>query len=69
MGKLWKTDEVADLLSVHPNTVRRWINEKRIGSIKLTRRNFRIPQDELDRFLANRITKGDDTDIVKQVSE
>lgn len=60
MGKLYKVDEIADMLTVSPNTVYRWINAKRIGSIKLSKRSYRITQEALDRFLANRIVEGED---------
>jgi excisionase family DNA binding protein len=56
MGKLLTVNEVAEELTVSRNTVYRWIEQKRIGAIKLSERSYRIPQDALDRFLATRIS-------------
>lgn len=55
MGASYRVDEIGKILNVSPNTVRRWIHQKRIGSIKLSERSYRITQEQLDRFLSSRI--------------
>ncbi len=46
--------EVAKMLKVHEGTVRRWISEKKIKSIKFAETGFiRISQESLDEFLCN----------------
>lgn len=46
--------EVAKMLKVHEGTVRRWISEKKIKSIKFAETGFiRISQESLDEFLNN----------------
>lgn len=52
--------QVAKRLSVHEETVRRWIAAGRLRAIKLGSRaaGWRIRQGELDRFLQERETDG-----------
>lgn len=69
MGKLYKVEEIATLLTVSPNTVYRWIEKKRIGTMKLSERSYRIPQEALDKFLASRIIEEEDASTTKQVVE
>ena len=66
MGKLYKVEEIAALLTVSPNTVYRWISNKRIGTMKLSERSYRIPQEALDKFLASRIIEEEDASATKQ---
>jgi excisionase family DNA binding protein len=45
--------EVARLLHVHPNTLRRWSNDGRIRAYRINRRgDRRFKREEVDRFLA-----------------
>jgi excisionase family DNA binding protein len=45
--------EVAQLLHVHPNTLRRWSNNGRIKAYRITPRgDRRYKREEIDRFLA-----------------
>jgi len=45
--------EVAQLLHVHPNTLRRWSNNGRIRAYRITPRgDRRYKREEIDRFLA-----------------
>ncbi len=49
------TQEAADYLQVHVNTVRRWAREGAIPAAKLGNRGgFRFRHDDLDRFLESR---------------
>jgi len=54
VSEVWLTvAEVADRLKVHPNTVRRWIKEKRLMAKMIggTKTGWRISQREVDRFM------------------
>ncbi len=45
--------EVARLLHIHPNTLRRWSNEGKIRAYRITRRgDRRFKREEVVRFLA-----------------
>jgi excisionase family DNA binding protein len=45
--------QVAELLNVHPNTLRRWIKDGRIPSYRISSRgDRRFKQEEIARFLA-----------------
>jgi excisionase family DNA binding protein len=44
------TDQMAELVSVRPKTIRVWIDRGLINAVKLNRR-WRIPAGELDRLL------------------
>lgn len=50
-SKVYTTTEIALILSVTPNTVRRWIKEKRLSAVKLFNRQLRIEESELKRFI------------------
>jgi excisionase family DNA binding protein len=50
-SKVYTTTEIASILSVTPNTVRRWIKEKRLSAVKLFNRQLRIEESELKRFI------------------
>lgn len=45
------TQELADILSVRPKTVRAWIDRGELRAVKL-HRQWRIPASEVDRILA-----------------
>ena len=59
MEKLYTIQEVADLLQVHQMTVRNWINDGKIKSLRISERNIRISKAELDRFVNDRGVKKD----------
>ena len=49
------TDEAAQILRMHPETVRRWAREGLIPAAKLGNRGgFRFRREDLDRFLEQR---------------
>lgn len=47
--------QVAETLSVHPNTVRRWLNERRLKGVRLggTKSGWRITESDLGEFMQN----------------
>lgn len=53
---LLNTQEVARILGVHVQTVRRYIRSKQLPAIKLTPRLYKIRQRDLERFLSARQT-------------
>ena len=53
MSNLLTVNEVADLLHVHPNTLRRWSNKGIIKTYRINRRgDRRFKREEIARFLA-----------------
>ena len=53
MSKLLTVREVADLLHVHPNTLRLWSNKGMIRAYRINRRgDRRFKREEITRFLA-----------------
>ncbi len=53
--------QVAELLQVHPRTVRRWIASHKLDAVALPgygdKPAYRIPQSALDRFISERSSK------------
>ena len=50
-------EQVADELSVHVETIRKWIREKQLNAVYLGRRGgYRIRRSSLDDFLRKRET-------------
>jgi len=53
---LLDTQEVARILGVHVQTVRRYIRSKQLPAIRLTPRLYKVRQRDLERFLLTRQT-------------
>lgn len=53
---LLDTEEVARILGVHVQTVRRYIRSKQLPAIRLAPRLYKIRQHDLERFLNERGT-------------
>lgn len=53
---LLDTEEVARILGVHVQTVRRYIRAKQLIAIQLTPRLYKVRQRDLERFIASRST-------------
>ena len=52
---LYTVEEIAKLLSVHPETIRKWIKSGEMRAIKLGGpAGYRISQSALDQFLRER---------------
>jgi hypothetical protein len=49
--KLLRVCVVAALLDVKPSCVRRWILDRKISTVKLSKRAIRIPSSELERLI------------------
>lgn len=62
-GMFYTTAEVAELLKVDPDTVRRWIHDRRLKAINVacgrgTRKRFRVSQQAINDFATGCETKG-----------
>lgn len=55
--KFYTTEEVAEILKVTPETIRRYVRTGELRSIKLGGRIIRIGNIDLENFLANLKTK------------
>jgi len=47
----YTTEEVADLLKVNKESVRRWVRDNKLKAVKLSGKFIRISQDDLDEFV------------------
>lgn len=54
--ELLTIEQVAERLQVHPDTVRRYVREKKLSAIQLSKTNLRVRKSEFDRFLKERET-------------
>ena len=55
--ELLNVEQVADELSVHVETIRKWIREKQLNAVSLGRRGgYRIRRSALEDFLRRRET-------------
>ena len=55
-NKLLGLGEVADLLRLSKQTVRRWIRTGKLPAVKLGYNTFRIERDQIDRLIVQRRT-------------
>lgn len=53
LPRIYTVDEIAEMLHVHPQTVRTWIRTKQLGSHKVGRYD-RISDEQVARFLEAR---------------
>lgn len=51
--------EIAQILKVHPATVRRWIQERRLKAIRPGTRNYRVARTDFEAFLKERRIEAD----------
>ncbi len=60
MSDMLTVREVAQLLHIHPNTLRRWTNNGRIKAYRITPRgDRRFKREEIAHFLAELNAQGD----------
>jgi len=48
---LLTVSQAADQLGIKPSTIRAWILQRRIGSVKIGRRSVRIPATEISNLI------------------
>ena len=54
---LYTVEEIANLLGVHPETIRKWIKNRKLHAINLRgSAGYRISQSAFDQFLRERET-------------
>lgn len=60
--RLFKVGEVAEILRVNPETIRRWCRSRKLEAIKPwgDKTGYRIPQHSFDKFMA--IDQGESSD-------
>jgi excisionase family DNA binding protein len=58
--ELLTIDQVADELQLHPDTVRRYIRERKLVAVRLSATNVRVRRSDLDKFIQERLTDKDD---------
>jgi len=58
-------DEIARQLRVHPDTVRGWIRKKQLPAVRLGT-VYRVKRSDLEKFLMERHTVGDDDQYSKE---
>jgi excisionase family DNA binding protein len=54
-------EQVADKLQLHPDTIRRYIRERKLRAVRISATTIRVRQSEVDRFLKERETDGGDS--------
>jgi excisionase family DNA binding protein len=54
--ELLSIERVAKILDVHPDTVRRYVRQKKLKAVRLSATNLRIRRSELERFIKERET-------------
>ena len=59
LDRIYTIPEVAGLLGVHKDTVQTWIEEGKLGSVKIGYRTVRILQSDVDEFIRSRHVKPD----------
>ena len=57
LRQLLTPEKIAEKLNVSIFTVYRWIKAGKLKTIKLTKRNFRIEEKDLNRFIKKHKTK------------
>ena len=57
--QIYTIPQVAGLLGVHKDTVQTWIEEGKLGSVKIGYRTVRILQSDIDEFIRSRHIKPD----------
>jgi excisionase family DNA binding protein len=57
--ELLTIEQVARELQLHPDTIRRYVRERKLKAVRLSATNLRIRRSELNRFLRERETDGD----------
>jgi excisionase family DNA binding protein len=54
--ELLSVEQVARVLGVSPDTVRRYVRQKKLKGVRLSKTNLRIRRSEVERFIKERET-------------
>lgn len=57
--RFYTPQELAEMLGVHLQTVRKWYRSGKLGHYKLGHRDVRISQEQLDNFMKAREKQGE----------
>ena len=57
--ELLTIEQVANELKLHPDTIRRYVREKKLKAVRLASTALRIRRSELNRYLKERETDSD----------
>ena len=52
-------EQVAERLQMHPDTIRRYIRQKKLRAVRISPTNVRIRRSDLDKFIEERLTDKD----------
>ena len=52
-------EQVAERLQMHPDTIRRYIRQKKLRAVRISPTNIRIRRSDLDKFIEERLTDKD----------
>ena len=59
--ELLTVEQAADILQLHPDTVRRYVRERKLRAVRISPTNVRIRRSDLEKFIEERLTDKDDT--------
>jgi excisionase family DNA binding protein len=54
----YSVEEIAEILGVHPDTVRGWIRDKKLPAVRVG--NYRVSKKDFDKFIQERKTVEDE---------
>jgi excisionase family DNA binding protein len=57
--ELLTIEQVASVLQLHPDTIRRYIREKKLKAVRISATSLRVRRSELDKFIKERETDKD----------
>ena len=52
-------EQVAERLQMHPDTIRRYIRQKKLRAVRISPTNVRIRRSDLEKFIEERLTDKD----------
>ena len=58
--ELLTIEQVAERLQLHPDTIRRYIREKKLTGVRISGTVVRVKQSDLDKFIRDRSTDRED---------
>ena len=57
--ELLTVEQAADILQLHPDTVRRYVRERKLRAVRISPTNVRIRRSDLEKFIEERLTDKD----------
>jgi excisionase family DNA binding protein len=56
---LLTVEQAADILQLHPDTVRKYVRQKKLRAVRISPTNVRIRRSDLEKFIEERLTDKD----------